>query len=128
MLIKVAVGIILRDKKVFIAFRNSSQDQGGLWEFPGGKCEGNELIDTALIRELKEECDIKVMDYQFFKTISHHYAAKQVELHFYWVTSFEGEPKGKEGQKVCWVAINDLSVFEFPEANKEIVGALLESL
>lgn len=56
MLVKVAVGIILRDSAVFIALRQSNQHQGNLWEFPGGKCEPSEPADVALVRELKEEC------------------------------------------------------------------------
>ena len=39
MLVKVAAGVILWNDSVFIALRQSSQHQGDLWEFPGGKIE-----------------------------------------------------------------------------------------
>ncbi|WP_339721762.1 8-oxo-dGTP diphosphatase MutT [Marinomonas primoryensis] len=123
--VKVAVGIILRDNSVFVALRNSKQHQGGLWEFPGGKCEASESAEVALVRELKEECGVSITECEFFKTISHDYGDKSVELFFYKVTGFDGEPVGKEGQEVCWVAVSDLVSYDFPEANKPIVVALM---
>ncbi|MCV2403074.1 8-oxo-dGTP diphosphatase MutT [Marinomonas sp. C2222] len=125
MLIKVAAGIILRGDKVFISLRKASQDQGGLWEFPGGKCDDHETVLEALKRELHEECGITITDSHFFKLVSHDYGSKTVELHFYKVTAFEGEPQGKEGQQVAWVNIKDLDSYEFPDANKGIVKDLL---
>ena len=67
MLVKVAAGVILRNDSVFIALRQSNQHQGGLWEFPGGKCEPSEAVDVALVRELKEECGISVTEHSFLK-------------------------------------------------------------
>jgi 8-oxo-dGTP diphosphatase len=128
MLVRVAVGIILRGGEVFIALRNSNQHQGGLWEFPGGKCESSESAETALARELKEECGIAVTESSFYKTISHDYGDKQVELCFYKVTGFDGEPEGSEGQTVSWVAISNLSTYRFPEANQQIVSELMAAV
>ncbi|MBU1296537.1 MAG: 8-oxo-dGTP diphosphatase MutT [Gammaproteobacteria bacterium] len=128
MLVRVAVGIILRGGEVFIALRNSNQHQGGLWEFPGGKCESSESAETALARELKEECGIAVTESSFYKTISHDYGDKQVELCFYKVTGFDGEPEGSEGQAVSWVAISNLSTYRFPEANQQIVSELMAAV
>jgi 8-oxo-dGTP diphosphatase len=128
MLVRVAVGIILRGGEVFIALRNSNQHQGGLWEFPGGKCESSESAETALARELKEECGIAVTESSFYKMISHDYGDKQVELCFYKVTGFDGEPEGSEGQAVSWVAISNLSTYRFPEANQQIVSELMAAV
>lgn len=125
MLVRVAVGIILRDQCVFIALRKSDQHQGGFWEFPGGKCESGELPSVALARELNEECGIVVREAQYFQTVSHDYGDKQVELVFFTVTQFDGEARGREGQEVRWVAVSDLTDYSFPEANEVIVDALL---
>ncbi|QUX96162.1 8-oxo-dGTP diphosphatase MutT [Marinomonas sp. CT5] len=125
MLIRVAVGIILRDDAVFLGLRKSNQHQGGLWEFPGGKCEPLESVQVALARELLEECGITVVESSFFKKIAHDYGDKQVELHFYKVTDFSGEPEGSEGQEVTWAAISYLSSYDFPEANRQIVSDLM---
>ena len=126
MLIRVSAGIILKEKNVFIALRKDNQDQGGLWEFPGGKCEEHETPEEALVRELQEECGIQVVTCEFFKEISHDYGKKQVELSFFKVEAFNGEPVGREGQNVCWVPLNELSAYQFPDANTPIVAELIK--
>ncbi|MCB5161423.1 8-oxo-dGTP diphosphatase MutT [Marinomonas algarum] len=125
MVIKVAAGIICQDDAFFIALRKKEQHQGGLWEFPGGKCDDGESPDTTLVRELKEECGITATEYYPFKLISHDYGDKQVELHFYKVIAFEGIAEGQEGQETRWVTASDLHLYAFPEANQAIVSALL---
>ena len=122
----VAAGVIVRDDKVFLALRKPDQHQGNLWEFPGGKCEADELPEHALSRELQEECGIKVTNCSLLETISHDYADKHVALHFFKVTGFEGEPVGKEGQSVAWVPFSELGDYQFPEANQAIVDKLLK--
>lgn len=49
-----------RDGKVFIAKRQMVGDMGGRWEFPGGKIEDGENLETAVIREMQEEFGVKV--------------------------------------------------------------------
>ncbi|CUB05898.1 8-oxo-dGTP diphosphatase MutT [Marinomonas fungiae] len=125
MVIRVAAGIIMRDEQVFIALRSQDKHQGGCWEFPGGKVELDEEPRAALVRELEEECGIQVNVSSPFQLIRHDYSDKSVELHFFKVTDFDGEPHGKEGQEVAWVSLKDLTSYTFPEANVPIVKALL---
>lgn len=127
MVIRVAAGVIVRDEHVFIALRSQDKHQGGLWEFPGGKVESGEEPDSALVRELYEECGIKALRADPYVVIAHDYTDKSVELHFYLVTDFQGEPHGKEGQDVRWVSLNDLKNYTFPEANIPVVEKLLQS-
>ena len=65
-MIEVVAGIIYNNENKFlVAQRNLKKDQGGLWEFPGGKVEKEESYQEALKREIKEEfnADIEVMEY-----------------------------------------------------------------
>ena len=43
-----------RSHQFLISGRPDHLHQGGLWEFPGGKVEPDELPEQALSRELKE--------------------------------------------------------------------------
>jgi len=132
--VKVAAGIILKpvtskkfpkpSQQVLIAKRPNEKHQGGLWEFPGGKIEANESPAQALKRELLEEIDITVIQSEFFQQIDFDYSDKNVSLLFFIVSEFSGEPKGIEGQETQWVFVNDLSRYEFPLANREIVKRL----
>lgn len=125
MVIRVAAGIIERNDEIFVALRASDKHQGGLWEFPGGKVEADETPQAALARELAEECGIEVQSIEPFHMLRHDYSDKSVELHFFRVVNFVGEPHGKEGQEVAWVQRDALSKLDFPKANIPIVEMLV---
>ncbi|MCM2678789.1 8-oxo-dGTP diphosphatase MutT [Echinimonas agarilytica] len=126
--VHVAVGVIERDRNIFITRRASHQHQGGKWEFPGGKCEGAETVLQALSRELHEEIGIECHSFQPLVVIQHDYGDKQVKLDTHWVRDFAGEPTGLEGQEGRWVAVEELSSYEFPEANEEILKRVVSDL
>jgi 8-oxo-dGTP diphosphatase len=125
-LVKVAAGIIINDAKVLIAKRSLAQDQGGLWEFPGGKIESSEHAEKALARELNEELGINVVESSHFKTLEFEYSDKRVQLHFFKVHRYNNFPFGKEGQLIQWVDIVKLKDYSFPQANQKIVELLVE--
>lgn len=54
------VGIVYKDARFLLGRRESGGDVGGLWEFPGGKCEKGETHEQTLIREYEEELAVKV--------------------------------------------------------------------
>lgn len=127
--VNVVVGVIQRYEQVLIAKRSEAQHQGGLWEFPGGKVESNESEIDALVRELHEELGIEVKRQPCDKMLElhHQYPDKAVHLNIYCVTDFTGEPIGREGQPVRWVALSELSDYEFPSANAPILEALIDN-
>ena len=122
--IHVAAAVIRgADGRILIARRGESQHQGGLWEFPGGKVEDGEAVESALARELREELGIEVTAARPLIKIKHDYPDKQILLDVWDVSAFTGEPHGAEGQPLAWVSQRDLSQYEFPEANRPIVAA-----
>ena len=48
--------------RVLAARRTAPPDAAGGWEFPGGKCDPDEPVDEAAVRELREElaCEVRV--------------------------------------------------------------------
>ena len=122
--VRVAVGVILRGDSTFVCLRSHDKHQGGKWEFPGGKVDEGEDILNALARELKEETGIEVTVASPLTVIRHDYGDKQVELHVYCVTDFDGEPYGREGQLGKWCDIQSLSPEDYPQANADIITLL----
>ncbi|MDR2782375.1 MAG: NUDIX domain-containing protein [Treponema sp.] len=53
-------GIIIENRKIFIAKRRAKGDIGGRWEFPGGKVEDGETDEQALVREYEEEVGVGI--------------------------------------------------------------------
>ncbi|AZN31467.1 8-oxo-dGTP diphosphatase MutT [Pseudoalteromonas sp. Angola-31] len=120
-IVNVAVGVIKKNNAIFICKRADEQHQGGLWEFPGGKVEAGESVFAALKRELSEEVGITIHSSSQLMVIEHDYGDKCVKLDIHVVSNFSGEAHGAEGQPSEWVAINELSNYDFPAANAEII-------
>lgn len=121
----VAVATILNDQgEVLIAQRPPEVEQGGLWEFPGGKLAPYETGYQALQREIQEELGIKITRARPLIRINHTYPTRRILLDVWKVKGFEGEPWGREGQPVRWVKLEELRDYQFPEANDPIVNAL----
>ncbi|BCX88085.1 8-oxo-dGTP diphosphatase [Methylomarinovum tepidoasis] len=121
----VAAGVI-RDAggRVLLSRRPQHVHQGGLWEFPGGKCEPGETARQALIRELAEELGIAVTAAEPLIQVRHRYPDRSVLLDVFEVTGFEGVPEGREDQPLAWVAPEELDRHPLPAADRPIVTAL----
>ncbi len=122
--VQVAAGLILREGHYLIARRKAGTHLGGLWEFPGGKCEPGESLQDCLHRELKEELGIAVTSPVHFRTIRHKYPEKTVELHFFRCTISQGEASALDCEEVRWVTPGELSDYEFPSADRPLIEAL----
>jgi 8-oxo-dGTP diphosphatase len=121
----VAVGVVRNDRgEVLLGRRHEGAHQGGLWEFPGGKVEPGETVTEALKREFHEEVGLDVRDFRPLIRVPYSYPDKQVLLDVWIIHEFSGEPHGREGQPVEWVALSDLPQREFPAANRPIITAL----
>lgn len=123
--IHVAAGI-LRDAagQVLITERLCHGPFNGLWEFPGGKIDTGEAAAAALARELQEELGIDVTGFEPFMQLSHEYSDRKVDLEFFVVHTWRGEPESREGQGLRWVAISDLDPEELLPADAPLIPAL----
>ena len=124
---KVAVALVLNEAQdMLITRRAAHASHAGLWEFPGGKLEKDELASTALIRELKEEVGIEVLNYQYLGSVSHDYETGRVELLIFLVDQFLGEASCCELQTdLRWISLDKLNDYEFPKANHEIIELIV---
>ncbi|HCR97702.1 MULTISPECIES: Nudix family hydrolase [Halomonas] len=121
-----AAAIISADQKqVLIARRPSNVDQGGLWEFPGGKLAPYETGLEGLKRELHEELGVEIVRAQPLIRVHHEYPDKHILLDVWQVHEFAGEPFGREGQAVRWVPMEELANYPFPAANLPILRAVM---
>ena len=59
--IRVIAAVITRGDHLLVCQRPLTKRHGGLWEFPGGKCEPGESDFDAAHRELREELGIEVV-------------------------------------------------------------------
>ncbi len=120
------VAAIIRgeDGRICLSKRPDNKHQGGRWEFPGGKVEQGEALSEALARELEEELGMTGATSSAFMTIAHQYDDLHVTLHFRDVRAWQGEPEGREGQRVQWFFPDELAGLRFPAANQPVVNAI----
>ena len=125
----IAVGVIFNQERnrVLVARRPDGIHQGGLWEFPGGKCGSAEGVRSALARELLEELGLVVDDCRPLIVVDHDYEDKQVKLDVWSVDAWHGNIHGREGQPIEWVPLSDLRHKDFPAANIPIIEALMKN-
>jgi len=125
----IGVGVVLNAAgEVLIDQRLEEGLLGGMWEFPGGKQEQAETIETCIARELKEELDIAVSVGDHLITVDHAYSHKKLRFVVHLCTWRSGEPKPLASQQVRWVRPDDLGNYAFPAANARIIEALLGRL
>src|SRR5438445_9702660 len=91
--IEVSAGLVFRDGKLLITQRHADAHLGGLWEFPGGKREGDETFEECLVRELREELGIEVEVGVAIESLTHDYPEKTVLLKFFRCRWKANEPR-----------------------------------
>lgn len=110
--------------EILITRRPAHVHQGGLWEFPGGKCEAGETAQMALRRELWEELGIRVVSASPLIHVRHRYPDRSVSLEVFEVNAFHGHPHGREDQPLIWVRPEYLHLYPFPAADRPILNTL----
>ncbi len=126
-MIRVAAGILIRDAKFLICQRRADAVFPLRWEFPGGKLDPGETPRRALVRELAEELAIRVdaKDLELIESVRHRYpSGLEVELHFFRVRAFAGEPANRAFEKIVWAEGSRLPSFDFLEADRALLARL----
>jgi len=122
--VRVAAAVIERGGKVLLAQRPAGKVYAGYWEFPGGKLEGGETPREALVRELREELGLHVREASPWLLQRYVYPHAHVELHFFRVRAFDGEPVGHDGQAFAWQDPFAIDVAPLLPANTRVLAAL----
>ena len=124
MIVEVVAAVIRKDGKILITQRPDEVHLARLWEFPGGKVETGESLESALRREIREELSVDIVVGDEFYSVEHEYPGNSVRLHFFNCEIEEGEPQAVGVADLQWVLPSDLSQFDFPPADTELIERL----
>jgi 8-oxo-dGTP diphosphatase len=127
MTVVVAAAVIERDGRFLVTRRQKGVHLEGCWEFPGGKCNDGESLASCLQRELREELAVDANVGEDLFSITHNYADRAVELHFF-RCEVTGEPAPQLGQEMRWVRREELPMLDFPPADEELIRILTATL
>ncbi len=125
----VAAGIIWQGEpyrsRVLIAQRPADGMLGGLWEFPGGKRDPEDVdLPACLRREIDEELAIAIDVGDLVTTVKHAYTHFRITLHAFHARHRAGEPQAIGCADWRWVELTDLERFPFPVTDQKIIAAL----
>jgi len=125
-----AVALIDRDGRVLLAERPEGKSMAGLWEFPGGKVEGGETPEAALVRELHEELGIETWNSCLapLTFASHTYDDFHLLMPLFACRKWNGIVQPKEGQTLKWVYPKDFSNYPMPPADIPLIPILRDWL
>ncbi|TNM46099.1 (deoxy)nucleoside triphosphate pyrophosphohydrolase [Nocardioides albidus] len=119
--IEVVGAVIVRDGLVLCAQRGPGGEDGGRWEFPGGKVEPGESPRSALAREIQEElgCGVEV---GAAVTTTRHQAARVIVLTTYWCRLTSGAPLPEEHAAIRWLPADQLDELDWAPADLPAVA------
>jgi len=120
----IAVGIIWKRDRILIDQRKSDGLLGGLWEFPGGKREPGEALETALRREVLEEVGIRIRVLRQIGRVKHAYSHFRITLYAFECRHVSGRPRALGCAAWRWVRLEELDQYAFPKANHKIMAML----
>ncbi len=125
--IKVVAAVIcdsIREKKKIFATARGYGEFQGLWEFPGGKIEAGETPREALVREIREELETKIIIGDLIKTIEYDYPGFHLSMDCFWCEIAGGELKLLEAKEARWLTKETLFDVDWLPADITIVAEI----
>ena len=108
------------DGAILVAQRNLDDMLGGLWEFPGGKCEDGEDLPSCLMREIDEELGVEVEVGEKLTVIEHAYTHFRITLHAFWCWLRHGQPRCLDCAAFRWVLRSELEQLPMSVVDRRI--------
>lgn len=118
--IEVVAAIIIKDGKVFATQRGYGQWQGW-WEFPGGKIEGGERPQEALVREIREELDAEIEVGDLLETIEWDYPDFHLTMHCFLCSLLSDSFRLNEHEAAAWLTPDILHSVRWLPADEGLI-------
>lgn len=110
--------------EVLLLKRPGTLHCGGLWSYPGGKLEADELPLQAAVREFREETGLQGCDWRHVGKSSHRY--ENLQLHFLVFACRCPDISDLDCESEhAWYARSVLDGLPMPEANARITPMLM---
>src|SRR5688572_15023076 len=118
----IAIAVVEQNGRFLIGQRPEGVPLAGLWEFPGGKVESDELPEAAARRECREEAGLEVEVTSEYPPHVQDYSHGRVELRFFACRPVNAEQAPHA--PFHWIPRAELARYEFPEGNRRLLEVL----
>lgn len=125
--IEVVAAIIQNNNQILCVQRGPSKYAyvSHKYEFPGGKVEVGETKEQAIIREIKEELHIDIINPQFYLTVEHTYPDFAIVMHSFLCVTETQQLTLTEHIDAKWLKNSELELLDWAEADVPIVKKLI---
>ena len=111
---------------IIFATQRGYGDLKGGWEFPGGKIEEGEMPQEALVREIKEELETKIVVGELIDTIEYDYPKFHLSMDCFWAEIVSGDLVLKEHEAAKWLTKDELDSVEWLPADITLIDKIKE--
>lgn len=119
---------IIRDRaSVLLTRRKPGQRMAGFWEFPGGKLELGETLQSCLEREIEEELGVLIRAGEILASNVHVYDRSPIQLVALQATLISGTPRLSVHDALAWVPVDRLLEYHLAPADIPIAKALAQA-
>lgn len=105
------LGLVLEKDQILLGMKKAGFG-AGRWNGFGGKVQGGETVEAAMVRECEEECGIKVTKYEQVGQIDFNVMFKGnreiLSTHFFRILEYSGTPTETEEMKPQWFKTNEI--------------------
>ncbi len=126
-MLEVCAAIIKQENKYLICQRAKEDSCPLQWEFPGGKKEACENLEECVVRELYEELELHIAVDDVYAKTYYKVNGRDVFFTFFLCSIVSGEMKLNVHEDVKWVESSEFRLFNFMEADLEVLSALTDS-
>ena len=123
--IRVVAAVVEKDRRYLITQRRSTAVLPLLWEFPGGRVDGDESDADALKRHLFYRLGARIAVGELISFVSHPYEAYVVDLYLYACTLTTAALEAKNVNDFCWASSSTFDEFTFTPADEASMSKLL---
>ena len=127
-MIQVAAAIAIVEGKVLVTRRAAGQKLAGCWEFPGGKLEPGEDVQSCIVRELQEELGVTSIAGEIITSSDYTYPGGAIRLVAIGVTLNQTDFTLTVHDNHAWIAPGELLELKLAPADIPIAKVVVRML
>lgn len=124
--IRVVAAVLEKDGRYLITQRRATAVLPLMWEFPGGRVEGEETDASALKREVRHRLAAEIEVGKLISFVSHPYDHYVVDLFLYECTLASGALEARNVAGFVWATSAEFDQYPFTPADEASMNKLLD--